>query len=154
MFFSRTNIGDLITFTYTSETATDKNPTVLILHNNWQGLLHGLNFSYLTTQEQSYVKSVLNSEYAEEIKKKDARIKAHLERLGSRIDDYDIKNPHDFYIRFIRGFIMPRAWEPYRKYKPANIVNSRTIVKADVMTGKVKGELFNQFANKFKHRFG
>jgi hypothetical protein len=118
-------IGDLVTFDYSQGLQVhDKFPRVLCLHNHWRGCVHGLNFNYLSQQEINYVKAVINPDFAKEISQTDPRIATQLIKI-SLIGTLNITSPHDFYVRFVRGFIRPRGWEPYRRYNINKIEGCR-----------------------------
>lgn len=148
------SIGDLVEFDYRAGAVVhDSFPKVLCLHNNWRGCVHGLNFNYLTQQEINYIKSVLNPQFAKKISKKDLRIAAQLDRI-SHLANLNITSPHDFYVRFIRGFIQPRGWEPYRRYNVQKIGSSKIITRQAIMTGEEKSGIFDKYRNKFKNMRG
>jgi hypothetical protein len=129
-------IGDIITATYTGTNVHDKFPQILVLHNNFQGLVHGLNLNYLTEQEINYVKSVINPEFGAEMAKKDVRIRQALQRLGTI--SLDIKSPNVFYTRFIKTFIQNKS--AYRLYNPAKLINVRVITRREDLVPKKKPE--------------
>lgn len=146
-------MGDLITFDYQmGKKIHDRTPKVLVLHPNWQGQMHGLNFNYLTEQEINYIKAVLNPIFESEIVKKDRRIAIQMTRVRSIVDTLNITSPHDFYVRFVRGFIQPRGWDPYRRYLPERQRSLRIITASAVMTGdqREKG-IFHKALDKIKH---
>jgi hypothetical protein len=166
----KVRIGDIVTFTYNGLNVHDKFPQVLILHNNWQGTVHGINLNNLSDQEINYVKAVLNPDFAEEISKKDVRIRQQLQRV-SNINLLNITSPYDFYLRFIKSFI--RQYDSYRRYKPQNMLNIKVITKKEVLTGEEgfgqktlgskpktlgtttpKSSAFKHYEDTFKHRKG
>jgi len=147
-------IGDLITFHYQGKRVNDPNPRILVLHPNWRSLTHGLNFNYLTTQEQNYIKAVINPIFEAEIVRKDQRIAQHMQRIQTTLNNLSITSPHEFYIRFVRGFIQPRGWDPYRLYTPTDMSNVRIVTSKAVMVGDQKDTFFNRFAQKFQHMRG
>lgn len=148
------NIGDLVRFSYRGKIVHDPRPTVLILHPNWQNQTHGLNFNYLSEQEINYIRSVLNPVFAAEMIKKDPRIASQMQRISHIINTLVITQPHDFYLRFVRGFIQPRGWDPYRRYTPSGISGVQTVVRQAVMVGTEKDSMFNKFIQKFQHMRG
>ncbi len=145
-------IGDLIRFTYPSR--NDPNPLVLVLHTNWRNLVHGLNFNYLTSQEQNYIKAVLNPVFESEIVKRDQRIATQMNAMQSQMNNLNVTSPHDFYLRFVRGFIKPRGWDPYRLYHERDMGNVRIATRKSIMVGDEKENLLNRFAQKFQHMRG
>lgn len=149
-------IGDLITFNYPAPhkqgtRAHDLHPQVLILHDNWQGKVHGLNFNYLTEHEINFVKAVLNPEFAEAISKKDPSIRTQLERMSHMSATLNITSPHDFYVRFVKNFIKPRGYDPYRIYTPSKMTGVKVIFAKEVMVGDRKDGVFQRLIDKIKN---
>jgi len=125
-------IGDIITFTYPDakcheghEHQHDPYPQVLVLHNNWGGNVHGMNFNNLSQQEINYLTALVDPVFAEEIVKKDMRIRQELLRLTN----LDVTNPLDFFNRFIKGFV--RQYDSYRRYNPKKMINVRVVKNYD-----------------------
>lgn len=148
------SIGDLVTFDYSRGTQVhDRTPRVLCLHNNWRGCVHGLNFNYLTEQEINYVKAVINPAFELEIVKRDRRIAMQMQRIAN-LSNLNITSPHDFYLRWVKGFIQPRGWDPYRRYNVEKINAARILTRKSIMTGEEKDSLFNRYAQKFQHMLG
>jgi len=152
-------IGDLVAFTYPAvhqkgTRAHDRFPQVLILHDNWHGVVHGLNFNYLTDQEINYIKAILNEDFAEEISKKDPHIRQQIDRVRTLSQSLNITSPHDFYVRFVRAFIKPRDWDPYRRYRPEKMASVKIITKREILTGERKDGVFSKFVDKFKNMRG
>lgn len=148
------SIGDLVTFDYSGGTQVhDIHPKVLCLHNNWRGCVHGLNFNYLTPQEINYVRAVINPAFEVEISKRDLRIAAQMNRIA-HLNNLSILSPHDFYLRFVRGFIQPKGWDPYRRYNVNKINAARILTRQQIMTGEQKDSRFNQYAQKFQNMRG
>jgi len=144
--------GDLISFSYRKEETThDLYPQVLVLHENWKGNVHALNFNYLDEQERNYVKAILNPTFAEEISKKDPQIRMELARVGAAAvtTGKQIDSPYSFYVRFVKGFA--KKHNSYRKYKPEKIFNVRILATKDEMQGKKKG-LFDKVTGWWKSR--
>ena len=156
-------IGSLISFTYPvslphdkrrprnkDETrAHDKFPEVLVLHPNWQGLVHGLNFKYLSEDEINTVRMILDPmfemNYREALQKKNANAYAELDRIltgkvegavGPHSRIVKITSPRGFYLNIIRPFIITRSWDPYRLYRVEKMTNVRIVQTASHMTGK------------------
>lgn len=147
-------IGDLITFTYPAvhqlgTRAHDRYPKVLVLHNNWQGLVHGLNFNYLTEDEINTVRMILDPFFemkeAPFLKEKNPQAYAELESLlhgkvGEAIGPHSrmarITSPRAFYLNVVKPFISPRGWDPYRLYKPQLMTGVRILQRENHMSGK------------------
>lgn len=148
-------IGDLVTFDYSKgKHIHDRNPQVLVLHDNWTRTVHGLNFNYLSQQEINYIKAILNPAFEADIVKKDARIAHQMTRVQHILNNLAITSPHDFYLRFVRGFIQPRGWDPYRRYSPSSVMNPRIVTRREVLVGDHKDSMFNRFIQKFQHARG
>jgi len=139
-------IGDMITFTYSGNRVHDKFPNILVLHNNWQNNVHGLNFSYLTDDEINALRMMIDPafelKYAENLQKKNPHIMMELDKIILRMGNANITSPRDFYLRVVRPFIMVRGWDPYRKYNPAKMVGVRVVQKREILTGEAKAGLF------------
>ena len=45
----------------------DRYPQVLVLHNNWQGNIHGINLNQLSQQEINYLTAIIDPFFAAEI---------------------------------------------------------------------------------------
>ncbi len=163
---SQFKIGDQITFNYPAShrlrtVAHDPVPTVLVLHDGYrdaakggQILVHGLNINLLTQKEIEYLKAVLNPDFAQEIQKKDPAWAARLRTMESRYDSLNITHPKDFYVRFIRNFIRPRGYDPYRTYVPAKMSGVKVLVKREILVGDQKDSVFNKFMNRVKYHRG
>ncbi len=147
-------IGSLISFTYSGISAHDKFPQILVLHNGWQGFVHGLNFNYLTEQEKNYIKAILNEEFAKKLSEKDPVLKNKLNQFAGTYDSLNITSPHDFYTRFVRQFIKPKNYDPYRRYSPSKMTGIKVISKKEILTGEQKDTVFNKFVNKFQNMRG
>ena len=147
-------IGDLITFGYPAihqqgTRAHDKAPTVLVLHPNWGGLLHGLNFNYLTPDEINTVRMILDPmfemKYREALSRKNPGAFAELDNiLSGKVEGAEgpnsrvakITSPRGFYMNIIRPFIVARSWDPYRLYKPEKMSNVRIVQTSAHMLGQ------------------
>ncbi len=162
---SNFKIGDQITFNYPAShrartLAHDPTPTLLVLHTGYRGptdkqiLVHGLNINLLTEKEIEYLRAVLNPKYAEEIQKKDPAWATRLKSMESRYDSLNITHPKDFYVRFIKNFIKPRGYDPYRTYVPAKMAGVKVLVKKEIMTGEQQNSMFNKFINRVKFHQG
>ena len=54
--------GDVIRFSYTAKSSNDPNPIVLFL-DKYEGLVHGLNFNYMTQSERRHFYLVFKIKY-------------------------------------------------------------------------------------------
>lgn len=157
----RLEIGQLISFSYQSERSHDRNPQVLILHPDWNmypyrdelgnrragpPLLHGLNFNYLTDDEINIIRMIVDPafqlKYFDNMEKKNRNLAMEFDRIMARAGAANITSPHDFYLKSIKPFIMPRAWDPYRLYDPKNMSGVRILQTQQSMLGKNKMGLF------------
>ncbi len=142
-------IGDLVQFNYSQgKQVHDLNPKVLVLHDNWQGLIHGLNFNYLSLQEINYIKAVLNPTFRADIITKDERIAKQIQRVLPLLNTLNITSPYDFYLRFVRGFIEPRGWDPYRRYNPRAVIGEKLITRKEILVGNEKEGIFARTLGK------
>jgi hypothetical protein len=144
-------IGDLITFTYPAvkqqgTEAHDKFPQVLVLHNNWQNNVHGLNFNYLTDDEINILRMMVDPafqlKYVDNLQKKNPQLVNEFDRIIGAAGSANITSPYDFYFKVIRPFIMTRGWDPYRRYRPDKMSNVRITQKREIITGEQKAGLF------------
>lgn len=145
---SNFRIGDLVTFSYPAvhqegTKAHDKFPQVLVLHPNWEGLMHGLNFNYLDADEINTLRMLLDPffemQQRENLRRRNPSAFAELEKIITTPGAYrnsKINSPHAFYQGVIRPFIQTRGWDPYRKYKIEKISGGRIIQPAAHMTGE------------------
>jgi len=162
---ARLIIGDLISFSYPAvhkqgTRAHDKNPKVLVFHPNWQGLVHGLNFNYLSDDEINTIRMILDptfeTKYREQLRRKNRSAYDELERIlggkephggltkappmavpiGGTTRVTKITSPRAFYYTMIRPFIFKRGFDPYRKYKPHLMTGVRTLEPARKMLGQ------------------
>lgn len=151
-------IGDYATWTYKSPKANDRNPKVLILHDNWEGHVHGLNFNYLTNDEINYLRMVLNYTFAENeiepFSKKNPKLANDYKRMRNVYKSLNINSPYDFYQRFVRGFIQPKGYDPYRLYKPEYIQAPRVLRKARYFTSNNPLSAMGRYIDTFKYRRG
>jgi hypothetical protein len=150
-------IGDLATWTYSGPRSHDKYPQVLILHDNWEGLVHGLNFNYLSDDEINFLRVVLNpdfrEEYEDKLKKQNPSLGRELNNIEHIYDALNINSPHDFYIRFVKRFIKPRGWDPYRKYSLKYIVSPRVLKRRNYMVG-TQGGAFGKYIKEIQYKRG
>lgn len=156
-------IGDLITFSYPAvhkkgTRAHDKSPTVLVLHPNWGGLLHGLNFNYLTNNEINMIRMILDPNFEKQYKASLTRRAPHVvkefDNIISAASNTNITSPQSFYRQAIRPFIVSRGWDPYRKYRVDKMSGVRVLQPRPVLTGEQAAGFFSRFANKFKNMRG
>jgi hypothetical protein len=145
------HIGDLVTFQYPlipQTRAHDKYPKILVLHDNWQGLTHGINFNYLTNEEINTIRAILDpffeQKYREALSQKNPEAFKELESIITSSGNPKVTSPRDFYGRVIRPFIMARGWDPYRLYRPELMSGIRILQKEYHMTGKDSHEKFKQ----------
>jgi len=141
-------IGDLVSFSYPAvhlegTQAHDKHPEVLILHPNWEGLVHGLNFNYLTRDEINILRMLIDPmyemRYRTALKQRNPTAYAEMDKIISEPGAYrntKINSPHDFYRGVIRPFIITRNWDPYRRYRPEKMRNIRIVQNAAHMMGE------------------
>lgn len=145
------HIGDLITFGYPLAPQTrahDKYPKILVLHNNWQGFVHGINFNYLTNDEINTIRAILDPffemKYRNDIAAKNPNAAKELEAIISSSGNPKVTSPHDFYMKVIRPFIIVRGWDPYRLYYAEKMSGIRILQKEYHMTGKDAQAKFKQ----------
>lgn len=156
-------IGDLITFSYPAihlqgTRAHDKYPNVLVLHPNWGGLVHGLNFNYLTPDEINTIRMILDPmfemKYREALQAKNPGAFNELESiLTGKVKEAEgphsrmakITSPRAFYVNIIRPFIVTRGWDPYRLYRPEKMSGVRIVQPAAHMMGQ---DAYSQYKTK------
>lgn len=161
-------IGDLITFSYEGKSTRvgpvgrhDKFPQVLVLHPNWEGLVHGLNFNYLSDDEKNVIRMLLDPmfemKFRDALRNRNPNLYDELEGIvtgkagsggglhqvapppapsGPTTRVTKINNPRGFYYNIIRPFIYERGWDPYRRYAPSRMKNVRVVTSARVITGE------------------
>lgn len=146
----RYNIGDLITFSYPTEgtRAHDKYPRVLVLHPDWQGSTHGLNFNYLSDDEINVIRMIIDPfyemQYRDALRKKNPNLFKELEIIitspaaGAQgmYNRVKITSPRGFYLNVIKPFIRQRGYEPYRKYRTDKVLNPKILTPSRVMMGE------------------
>lgn len=145
------SIGDLVSFSYPlrpNTRAHDPYPRVLILHPNWQGLVHGLNFNYLSNDEINTIRMLIDPfyemKYRDALKRKNPKAFQELEAIittpvqfaGMSVRNAKMSSPQEFYRGVIRPFIMQRGWDPYRKYRADKVRHSRIVSPARVIMGE------------------
>lgn len=162
-------IGSFITFTYPAvhqqgTRAHDRFPNVLVLHPNWQGSLHGLNFNYMTDEEIHVIRMIIDpnymDNYKESLQKTNPERVRELENILRTAENAHVTSPQDFYNRVIKPFIRPRGWDPYRRYRVEKMTNTRVIHNQREMTGQTPGApgykpgVFQRFAQRFRFMGG
>lgn len=156
-------IGDLVTFSYPAvhqqgTRAHDKFPQVLVLHTNWEGCVHGLNFNYLTDDEINTIRMILDPSfemtYREALGKKNPNAISEFDRIMKTAAHANITSPRDFYVKFVRPFIMSRGWDPYRLYRTDKMTALRVLQRRQHLEGQEKQTAFQQFAQKFANMRG
>ncbi len=152
------NIGDLISFSYPAvkkqgTRAHDKQPTVLVLHPNWGGTLHGLNFNYLQNDEVNMVRMILSPKFQLQHKaaltRNNPNLVKEFDRIIGEAGAVTITSPNDFYKRAIQPFIAARGWDPYRRYRVDKMTGIRTLEPYAIMSGEKEPGLFKKFAQRF-----
>jgi hypothetical protein len=162
---ARFQIGDIIQFTYEPEQPPskvhDKFPQVLVLHPDWQGLVHGLNLNYLSDDEKNVIRMILDPmfemKFRDALRKRNPNLYDELESIitgkkgtgtathmvhpppvssGPTTTVSKINNPRAFYYNIIRPFVYTRGWDPYRKYKHSGIRGASVVTPASVVTGE------------------
>lgn len=136
--------GSIVTFTYHGKVVHDKFPQILVLHENWEGKVHGINLNNLSDNELNYLKAVVNPTFANEMIQKDPALAMELQRLPKVLD---IKSPYDFYVRFIKGFI--KRYDSYRQYSREKMQNIRIVKSREEFVGTEPGR-FSDFVAKTK----
>jgi len=135
------NYGDIISTTYQGKVVNDFYPRIFVLHPSWKHpqrdkrpYMHGLNLNYLDGDEISYLKGVLNPEFAKEVSKTDMMLRQKFNSMMSISQTLKVNSPYDFYNRFIKSFISQH--DSYRRYLPEKLFNVRVITKANIFAGK------------------
>ena len=129
--------GDIIRFTYHSETAspgsTNVYKQVFVLHPGWQGKMHGLDMKNMTEAERVVIKTVMDPS-AENMRTHRIPL---INDILKRMDPPElIKNPISFYNQFVRPFI--RNKDIYRTYFPMVMTGIQVVDQS-----KVEGTVFN-----------
>jgi hypothetical protein len=144
-------IGDLISFSYPAvfqqgTRAHDKQPNVLVLHNNWGGNMHGLNFNYLSDDEINLLRMLIDPgyqlKYFDNLNRKNPNLTREFERVIDSAGSAVITSPYNFYFKVIKPLIMSRGYDPYRKYNLGKMSSVRIKQKQQVMTGQQRRGLF------------
>jgi hypothetical protein len=148
-------IGSLISFAYQSPRSHDRFPEILVLHPGWRfypnraggkPLVHGLNFNYLNDDEINMIRMIVDPgfqlKYFQNLEKKNPGVAAEFDRIIGAAGAANITSPHDFYVKVIRPFIMPRQWDPYRLYDPQLMQNTRMLQNMQQFTGKNRVSIF------------
>lgn len=113
-------IGQIITFRY-NKSENNKNPTVLVLNDGHNGLLHGLVIDYMeTVQLKELEKYVLN-----EVKEKDPDSKTGFQVSLRKLS---IDNPELFYETRLKHFLKNNIKSNvYRTYELDEITNVKLV---------------------------
>jgi hypothetical protein len=111
---------DIISFTYNSPSATDRNPIVLVVTPRWNGNLHGINLKNLPSRERAMIMKVANPNWSTSNGYLD-KIPALKKVLEKRQSDASNLDSYNFYYKYIAGFA--RRYNCYRIYKPNSISN-------------------------------
>lgn len=144
-------IGDIVTFRYPLPPGTRAHtpyPQVLVLHPDWQGLMHGLGWHLMTQDEMNVIRMLVDPffemQYRKGLQKRNPVLYAEMEKIitspqtwnNVSVRNAKITSPQEFYRGVIRPFIRRRGWEPYRKYDVTKIASPRVITPARVLTGE------------------
>lgn len=117
---SRISIGQIITFRY-SESANNKNPTVLVLNNNHNNMLHGLVIDYMEIKQLNYLKDYVLREVKEVDPDSNVGFQVSLRKLS-------IDNPNTFYDNKLKYFLKNNIkTNIYRTYDLNKIVNTKLV---------------------------
>lgn len=150
-------IGSLISFSYQSQRSHDRFPEVLVLHPSWRfypnrsggkALLHGLNFNYLNDDEINMIRMLIDPgfqlKYFQNMERKNPGVAAEFDRIIGRAGAASITSPHDFYLKVVKPFIIPRGYDPYRLYDPGMMQNVRQLQSVQQITGANRSSMFGQ----------
>lgn len=157
------NIGDYIQFNYPAvhlegTEANDPRPRVLVLHNNWGGLVHGLNFNYLNDDEINMIRMILDpnfeDKYRANMEKKNPNMIRQYDSMMATGGGAKITSPLDFYHRVVQPFIRGKGWDPYRKYKPNLMRGTRVLQKRQILEGLNKPSAFHDYERRFRYMRG
>jgi hypothetical protein len=148
-------IGSLISFAYQSPRSHDRYPEVLVLHPSWRfypnrsggkALMHGLNFNYLTDDEINMIRMIVDPgfqlKYFQNMERKNPGIAQQFDRIIANAGNANITSPHDFYLKVVKPFIMPKRYDPYRLYDPTQMQNTRILQTPRQFTGENKVSMF------------
>ncbi len=117
--------GDLITFRYSSPTANDRSPVVLVVTPRWNGMLHAVNIGKLPEREREMLLRIANPDYEPAVGSYIDKIPALQRILEKRRLDPEHMSPQTFYRKYVAGFV--RRYNSYRIYKPEFISGVRTL---------------------------
>ena len=142
--------GDLVTFSYSAvhkakSAAHDPYPTVLVLHPNYEGKMHGIKWDMLSATEQEILKMILSEAYEAQNKnflaRRDPASAKLFDSLTQSSMSHDIRTPSQFYTNVIKPFIIRKAVQvtPYRQYRLDRVTNVRTKTPSTLMTAKLSG---------------
>lgn len=119
------NSGDLVTFTYSSPTAHDPHPIVLVVTPRWDGFLHAVNLKKLPDREREMLLRIVNPNYHSVTGNYVEKIPALQRILEKRRMDPEHVSSKEFYQRYVSGFV--NRYNSYRKYKPEYISGVRIL---------------------------
>ena len=140
------NPGDIIRFTYSHQSVDDHTgppeKEVLVLHPNWHNKVQGIDLKRLDPAQRKVLEYLLDPE----MKNKPSKIPL-INRVREMMDPVEeIKNPQQFYSRFVKPFLKRTQADAYRQYIPKLMKNPTRLRKAQISTGRPATEnpLFGQ----------
>jgi len=168
--------GDLVTFHYPAvhkrkSRAHDPNPTVLVLHPNYEGKVHGLNWGLMTPNQQNMIRMILDvgfeQQHKQALTRQDPSLMKEYDKVVGMASVTEINQPYPFYQQVIKKLISAGnlsasgvKYEPYRQYTLTNISSVRILQPAAIMMGSVPqesdsllGKLFNKIRGTRGSRF-
>ena len=117
---SQITIGQIITFRY-NKSQDNKNPTVLVLNDNHNGLLHGLVIDYMETVHLEDFKDYILNEVTEVDPDSNTGFQLSLRKLS-------IDNPTAFYESRLKHYLRTKhKFDVYRTYKVSELRNVKLI---------------------------
>jgi hypothetical protein len=118
--------GQIIRFEYNhkviDQDTGEKFKEVLVLHPRWRKKMHGIDLKRLTPAEREVLEAILDTK----AKSKPQDIPLVRDILARMDPVRDIRNPMNFYSKFVKGFI--RDKDVYRQYF-SNLMINPIIVK-------------------------
>lgn len=113
-------IGNVITFRY-DKSETNKNPIILVLNDNFYGVLHGLVVNYMKPIEFNRLKKYILSEVKEIDQDNKLGFEPSIRKLS-------IDNPNAFYTSRLKYFLSKNISQNiYRTYKIVDMTNIKII---------------------------
>lgn len=110
--------GDVILFTYTGPYVTNRKPTVIVLHPNYQGYVHALILDILENREKMILDVLLaNKKNAYSNVPVVKKVKEQIDEAiapTSAGGDVTINDPKKFYDMYLRQFV--KDYDCYRTY--------------------------------------